>query len=101
MTIQPVETGTTLDLELIVGEMPAIPCEIKGHAKGKYGHDAGPASRYIRAICPNCGHDHGVQPACATYITAITRSPAIWCGPCGSWQDSKEMVTILGPANSL
>lgn len=92
---------TSSYLELLVGEMPAEPCESNTHDPADQFHDDGPATHYARLHCPNCLFA-GIKGYCDSFTEAIRALPnfTLRC-TCGHKAPAEEMVTILGPVGKL
>jgi hypothetical protein len=101
MTVQPVETGTTLDLELLIGDMPAVPCEHSEHNIPGLPHDDGPATRYSQTRCTFCRSRGPVIAVCKTFANWALGNWPLRCRYCLTPGRASEVVTILGPVNSL
>lgn len=96
MTIQPTE-APAIDLELLVGEMPEVPCENEAHGVHEYGfHDHGAATHYAHVNCRRCGHTV-TKAYCAAFTLAIARNEILACDNCWTETPAREIVTILGP----
>jgi phage FluMu protein Com len=97
MTVQAgIEVET--DLELLVGDMPAIPCEHHQHASLSSQH-GGPATHYIQCRCPECGEAGSVRAACEPFVKH-SRTGSLRCPHCNSLVDGVKSVIILAPINS-
>lgn len=91
------DTALDLDLAALVGELPAVPCEGRGHGEGSDVH-YGPASHYARLHCPSCG-DIKVKAYCLPFVTFTQGyNHGIQC-ECGVTSHAPDTVTILGPVN--
>jgi hypothetical protein len=92
-------TATETSLELLIGEMPAIPCEGELHGVETDVHD-GPAVSYTRLNCPSCGL-RPIKAHCALFI-AWTRvdGNGVVCPDCWNVSHAPETVQILGPVRS-
>lgn len=90
-------TALDIDLELMVGEMEAVPCEHSTHQSDKYIHDNGPATHYVMAGCPACRDPKDVYAACQRLIGAILSLPEFYCPRCFTTAPPSAFITILGP----
>lgn len=93
MTVQPVETDTLIDIAALVGEMDAVPCDSKSHARQ---HADEPASHYARAMCPRCTFDH-IRAYCPSMMDAIANDGLIQCQQCFVMTRASACIIILGP----
>lgn len=100
MTIQPIETDTHIDIATLVGELPAPPCESRGHdtLSDSDVHD-GDATHYVHVRCPACGHD-AVKAYCGPFMKYIVHVGVIRCAECEVAYDVRQHWAILGPVNA-
>lgn len=94
MTTQPIE-APAIDIELIVGEMPEVPCEHPKHASN-FAH-SGPASHYVTGRCGSCGGNWATTAICQRFVDFLTRNAKVRCSICGYTAPASEIVRILGP----
>lgn len=85
---------TSCDLELMVGEMEAPPCESLDHTTAKHVHGDGPATHYARVQCPSCDFN-AVKSYCAEFARAVSGPVLVIC-TCGATHKSADIITILG-----
>ena len=98
MTVQAgIEVET--DLELLVGEMPAIPCEHSMHRVQLTQHEDAPATHYVQAIC-QCGPPSYAYAACPKFVELINSNSIIQCASCLTIQRTTDMFRVLAPINS-
>jgi len=99
MTVQAgIETET--DLELLVGEMPAVPCEHPDHAKDPEAH-GGDATHYAQGHCinPKCSFVGRLLPMCQPFINwAMTHD--LYCPVCHSADPGVQVLRVVAPINS-
>jgi len=88
-------TALDLDLDLLIGEMPAVPCESSTHDPADAAHDDGPATHYVRMICPTCGTTV-IKAYCRQFIDFIFGGGKIEHGDCPALP-GVEWATVLGP----
>jgi hypothetical protein len=92
-------TALDLDLEALVGDLPAVPCESFGHvAPSESDVHGGPATEYCRITCPSCGKN-AVKSYCAPMMAYIRANRLLRCGMCSNSFSAGMGVTILGPVN--
>lgn len=89
-------TALDIDLAALVGDMPAVPCEALSHGRHPI-HSDGPASHYVRSLCPACGDDSGIFAVCPGFVEAVRANVVGICPECGSRHHAALAVTILGP----
>jgi hypothetical protein len=90
-------TALDLDIEALVGEMEAEPCESTSHDPAdRLAHDDGPAVFYARMTCPACGGT-AVRAYCQQFINFLMDGGnAKHSEVCGAFPGS-DWLTILGP----
>jgi ribosomal protein S27E len=93
------KTVEATDLELLVGEMPDVPCEHSAHGTGFGSHDLGPATHYLRGSCPRCSRDV-IFAACSEFVAFAKSNSDVSCYDCGHTSSSSEVLRILGPVRS-
>jgi hypothetical protein len=89
-----------LDLGLLVGEMPAEPCESTSHDPADMlAHDDGPAVSYVRMTCPVCAHSV-IKAYCQQFINFLFGGGNVQHSEaCGAFP-GVEWATVLGPVGS-
>lgn len=90
-------TALDLDLSLLVGEMPAPPCEHSQHGS-HHRHDDGPATHYVQTFCPACGLEPKVIAACERWVNGVSQNFALTCD-CGLMAPASYFTVILGPVD--
>ena len=95
MTVQ-AGIETVLDLEVLVGEIDAPPCESVGHDTERV-HTDGPATHYVRVFC---SHISMVKPYCQGFIDFLNRDGIVLFPDCGESIHASECAIILAPINS-
>lgn len=86
------------DLEVLVGEMPPIPCEHHQHDTLSRHHD-GPATHYVQCHCPECGAKSSIRAVCERFVKH-SRMGKLRCPKCNTRVDGVKAVIILAPINS-
>lgn len=97
MTVQAgIEVET--DLEVLVGEMPAIPCENSGHGTNAVHPAGGEATHMFRGKCPACKEVGELQAVCAALVKSI-RKPNVKgrCDACGHRDTGLKFIETLEP----
>ena len=84
-----------VDLELLVGEMPVIPCEHGAHHEDQEWHDDGPATHYLHGSC-ECGRDK-VFAACKTFVVHVAAGLPMRCSQCMAERPANDFLTVLAP----
>lgn len=98
MTVQAgIEVET--DLESLVGEMPAIPCEHSQHETRTDVHGEGPATHYVIGKC-DCSEPTVAYAICQRFVDYIRSDQKRYCPSCGFVQRTTERFKIVGPINS-
>ncbi|MFJ4288013.1 hypothetical protein ACIPY0_20420 [Paenarthrobacter nicotinovorans] len=98
MTVQAgVEFET--DLDLLVGDMPAIPCESKDHGTGNKHHDDGPATHYAQFFHPCHGSIGEIRPVCHRSASEMQKyaSCTAKCRRCGEKNLLSAFMIVLSP----
>lgn len=98
------ETIPEIDIELLLGDLPDMPCESLTHNDhGLYGywHDDGPAKFYVQ-ISHDCTNRKSgdIYAACATYsmrIANLKSQASIFCVTCQTFMTPFEWGRVLGP----
>lgn len=97
-------TALDVDLGLLVGELPAEPCDTPGHALLVDVHDDGPATHYWNWHKP-CGCAETVVVArCAAFTNLLLANGGMECGVCskpGPTGLAQDFYTLIGPIGSL
>lgn len=95
-----VEAGTEISLELLVGDMPAIPCEHSAHTTDPH-HADEPATHYVAAQCDCDGGEWTpAYAACPAFVRFIQTPGRNRCPECKRIAPLKEMFKVLGPINT-
>lgn len=97
MTVQAGIESVT-DLEVLVGEMPVVPCEHSQHGVPGKPHSDEPASHYMQCIC-DCASGY-VYAACPKFVEYIASDIMVRCSRCGTTGLTTELVLVLAPINS-
>ena len=94
-----VQAGIEFDLELLVGELPVIPCESVGHATVKFVHDDGPATHYVQGIHEGCRSFGQIEAMCekAVGILLDFADEEFQCLKCGQFLPLREQCKVIGP----
>ena len=98
MTVQ-AGTALDLDLELMVGEMPTMPCEHSQHHARSDVHGEGPATHYVIGRC-DCSEPTIVYAICQRFVEYIRSDQKRSCPSCGFVQRTTERFQIIGPIGS-
>jgi hypothetical protein len=97
MTVQAgIEVET--DLALLVGEMPAIPCEHSQHQTHRH-HGDQPASHYVRGFCICYGWTEAYA-ACPRFVAWIQSDAPNRCPECRATSTATQMFQVLSPIGS-
>lgn len=86
-----------LDIEALVGEMDAVPCEHPEHATDTIVHPDEPASHYVRGHCPACNRTGAVVAVCPGFVAWIIADRKVRCVVCEDVKPASQAVAILGP----
>ena len=89
-------TALDLDIEALVGELPAVPCEHPEHDTDPI-HPDEPASHYMRGHCPVCKRTGAVVAICSGFLAWIAADKPLRCVACSDIRPASEVVIILGP----
>lgn len=93
-----VEAGVEASLELLVGEMPPIPCEHSAHNEDRKHHDTGNATHMLQGRCPGCKQIGPLQAVCATYVSALfVPNLKSRCDSCGHRDEGYKFIHVLTP----
>lgn len=92
-----VDVGLELDLDLMVWEMEALPCESTSHNPEDYAHDSGAATHYARVHCPSCLVTY-IKAYCQQFVAYIGENRILRC-ECGFKAPAQEVATVLGPVS--
>lgn len=71
-----VQAGVEISLELMVGEMPEVPCEVTVH-------DEHSASHYFQGKCNSCAYLSPLRAICADWTRRLVAGELI-CKVCGT-----------------
>lgn len=89
-----------LDIEALVGEMEAVPCEHPEHGTDRI-HPDEPASHYMRGRCPVCERTGAIVAICSGFVAWIAANKPLRCVACGDVKLASEVVTIIGPVGGM
>jgi hypothetical protein len=90
------QTVEATDLELLVGDMPEVPCEGNSHGKDPIHPDAGPATHYALVTCKRCQKKE-TKAYCLSMVHYIQDNGYLLCFQCKNLAPAMDVVTILGP----
>lgn len=89
-------TQQALEIEPIVGQFDAVPCDHARHDEPDSGH-YGAATYYVRKHCPGCDPKPTVYAACQGYIDMFMTLDEWECPRCKTFGPASMFSTILGP----
>ena len=90
-----VQAGVEISLELLVGEMPTIPCEHSQHHVGGTAH-GGEATHYSQRNCTFCGDISEIQAVCLPFATHVLTDGLLRCMACEKDGNAHLIRKILG-----
>lgn len=94
-----VQAGTELTLELLVGDMPEIPCEHSQHGTDSRFHQDEAATHYVQGFC-RCSGWTEAYAACPKFVASIQESGLNRCPRCGYLARRNTVFKVLGPIES-
>jgi len=90
-----VQAGVEISLELLVGDMPEVPCEQGGHGAHPYHPGDGSATYYFRGQCRSCFFTGPLRAICDAWKQVLTHDKTLRCRNCEA-PDSLKFI-ILTP----